>query len=143
MFRFLALSLLVAFPMAVLAGDMVVNDIKAQNGVKLSKEELDQLMPNARVVSYAGGSTRHWTNGPDGKFVAYSDARGRFKQLMAPGTGHGEWKISEKGQYCVSIEWTMKSEKWCRFMFKVGEKYYGVKSLQKGDATAYEYEIKK
>ena len=143
MLRAIVMSLLFALPPAALAGDMVLNDIKAQSGVQLSEEELNQLMPNAKVVSYAGGSTRHWTNGPDGKFLAYSDARGRLRQLMAPGTGQGEWHINSKGQYCVSIEWTQKSEKWCRFIFIVGEKYYGVKSLQKGDATAYEYEIKK
>ena len=143
MFRAIVVSLLLALPVAVPAEELVLRDIKAQQGVRLSKEELNQLMPNSRVVSYFKTSTRHWTNEPDGTFTAYGDSRGSFKQMQASASGKGEWNVSDKGQYCVSIEWTKKSEKWCRFLFRVGDKYYGVKSLEEEDGNAFEYEIKK
>jgi hypothetical protein len=143
MLRSVILSALLAFPLVVHAGDLVLKDIKAQSGIQLSQEELNQLLPNARVVSYIGGGTRTWTHEAGGKFSAYGDARGGVRQLQTQARGHGEWRVNQNGQYCVAIEWTKRSEKWCRYIFKVGEKYYGVKSLEDGDAEAVEFEFKK
>ena len=59
-------SSFLALPMVAQAGDMVLNDLKAQNGIQLSTDELKQLIPNAKVVSHFQGSTRRWTNRPEG-----------------------------------------------------------------------------
>ncbi|MDO9064848.1 MAG: hypothetical protein Q7U25_06530, partial [Sulfuricella sp.] len=68
MLRSILVYVLLTLSLAAQAGGMVLNDLKAQNGVQLSADELKQLMPNAKVVSYQKeGSTRRWTNEPDGK----------------------------------------------------------------------------
>jgi hypothetical protein len=143
MLRFMIATILLALPLAGQAGDLVLNDLKAQNGIQLSADELHQLIPNAKVVSYLDGSTRNWTNGSDGKLVAYGDARGSLKRLQASATAHGTWHIGKNGAYCVSLEWPKRSEKWCKYIFKVGGKYYGVKSVTDGTATAHEFEFSK
>ncbi|MDO9189747.1 MAG: DUF995 domain-containing protein [Sulfurimicrobium sp.] len=94
---------------------MLLNDIKAQNGVQLSADELKQLMPNAKVVSYSKEeSTRRWTNEPDGKFVASTDI-GRDVGLMLKGaatkTGQGTWHVGDNGTYCVTLDWKQRFRK--------------------------------
>ena len=143
MLRLILASVLLAFPLAAQAGDMVLKDIKAQNGVQLSKDELNRLMPNAKVISYIAGGIRKWTNELNGKFVAYSDVSRSMKKLMTQVTAQGTWHIGKKGTYCVTLEWPKRTEKWCKYIFKAGGKYYGVKSLADGDATAFEFEFSK
>lgn len=139
-------SVLFSLPLAAQAGGLVLNDVKAQNGVQLSADELKQLMPNAKVVSYyveGGTSTRRWTNEPDGKFVASSDARRDPSWLMRSLTAPGTWHVGDNGTYCVTIDWPKRSENWCRYIFKVGEKYYGVKTVTDGATIAHEFEFSK
>jgi hypothetical protein len=52
MLRSMLVSVLLALPIAAQADSLLLNDIKSQNGVQLSADELKQLMPNAKVVSY-------------------------------------------------------------------------------------------
>ena len=143
MLRSILVSVLLSFPFAAQAGDLVLNDLKAQNGVQLSTDELNQLMPNAKVISYIAGGIRKWTNELNGKFVAYSDVSRSMKKLMTQVTAQGTWHIGKKGTYCVTLEWPKRTEKWCKYIFKAGGKYYGVKSLADGDATAFEFEFSK
>ncbi|HYA37651.1 MAG TPA: DUF995 domain-containing protein [Candidatus Methylomirabilis sp.] len=146
MFRFLVVSVLLSLSSAAQAAELVLNDIKAQNGVQLSADELKQLMPNAKVVSYTGaGSTRYWKNEPNGKFIASSDVR---RDPTVPVKGkvantQGTWHLGDNGTYCVTLEWPRRTESWCRYIFKVGEKYYGVKTVDDGTATAFEFEFSK
>lgn len=137
-------SVLLALPMAAQADTLLLNDLKAQHGIQLTAEELKQLMPNAKVVSYhveGGTSTRRWQNGPDGKFVASNDV-GRSVTAKAAGvTAHGTWHVADNGTYCVTIDWSRRSENWCRYIFKVGEKYYGVKSINDGTTVAHQFEF--
>ena len=147
MLRYLFASALLALSLAAQAEGLVLNDLKAQNGVQLSADELKQLMPNAKVVSHSKeGSTRRWTNEPDGKFVASTDI-GRDVGLMMKGqsvkTGQGTWHVGDNGTYCVTLDWKQRSENWCRFIFKVGEKYYGVKTVNDGATIAHEFEFSK
>jgi len=143
----LAAVVLLAFPMASQAESLLLNDLKSRNGVQLSADELKQLMTNAKVVSYSKeGSTRRCTNEPDGKFVASTDI-GRDVGLMMKGgatkSGQGTWHVGENGTYCVTIDWRQRSENWCRYIFKVGEKYYGVKTVNDGATVAHEFEFSK
>ena len=78
MLRSILASVLFALSLAAQADGLVLNDLKAQNGIQLSAEELKQLLPNAKVVSYHEKSTRRWKNDPDGKFVASSDVRRHY-----------------------------------------------------------------
>ena len=143
MLRSILVSVLLAFPLAAQAGDLVLKDIKAQNGVQLSKDELNRLMPNAKVTNYITGGSRWWTNEPDGKVVAYSDVGRGMKKLMTPATAQGTWHIGKIGTYCVALEWPRRTEKWCRYIFRIGGKYYGVKSVDDGDEIALEFEFSK
>jgi hypothetical protein len=143
MLRPILASFLFSLPMAAQAADLVLNDIKAQNGVQLSVDELKQLMPNAKVVSYFSESSRHWKNELNGKFVASSDVRRDPNRPGKVANAQGTWRVDDNGTYCVTLEWPRRSESWCRYIFKVGEKYYGVKSITDGTVTAYEFEFSK
>jgi hypothetical protein len=143
MLRFILASVLLLFSLTAQAADLVLNDLKA-HGVQLSVDELRQLMPNAKVVSYSmKGSTRRWKNEPSGKFVASSDVRYDPNRTGNPATGRGTWHVGDNGTYCVTLEWERRSENWCMFIFKVDGKYYGVKSIENGGAKAVEFEFSK
>ncbi len=143
MLRSMLVSALLAMPIAAQAESLLLNDLKSQNGVQLTADELKQLMPNAKVVSHQReGSTRHWTNEPDGKFVASSDVR-RDMSKAKNTTAQGTWHVADNGTYCVTIDWRTRPENWCRYIFKVGEKYYGVKNVSDGAAVAHEFEFSK
>ena len=134
-------SLLLALSLPAQADALLLNDLKALNGVQLTVEELRQLMPGAKVVNRTeGGSTRYWTNEPDGKFVASSDNGATTRR---PSNAQGTWHVGDNGTYCVTLEWRTASENWCRYLFKVGEKYYGVSSVASGTAKAHEFEFSK
>jgi hypothetical protein len=139
-------SVLLALPMAAQADGLVLNDVKAQNGVQLTADELKQLMPSAKVVSYyveGGTSTRRWKNEPDGKFVASSDVGRSVTAKAGTTTGQGTWHVADNGTYCVTIEWSRRSENWCRYIFRAGDKYYGVKTLNDGTTVAHQLEFSK
>lgn len=136
-------SILLAFSFAVQADELLLSDIKAQNGVQLSVDELKQLMPGAKVTNVLEtGSTRNWTNDSDGTFIASSDARSsRGAGGAKAATAQGTWHVGDNGTYCVTLEWKTRSENWCRYIFKVGEKYYGFSSIANGAAKAYSFEF--
>jgi hypothetical protein len=136
--------LLLPLSASALAEIVVLNDITAQNGVQLSAEELKRLMPNAAIVSFTpAGSSRRWTNDSNGTLVASSDNRGRAGGPGRPTQGRGTWHVADNGTYCITVEWPTTSENWCRFIFKVGSEYYGVKSAKGGTEPAHRLEISK
>lgn len=141
MLRPIVISALLVLPLSAQAADLMLSDIKAQGGVQLSVEELKQLLTDAKVVSYYEESTRRWKNDADGKFVASGDARRHISGKSQ--TAQGTWHVGDNGTYCVTIEWPRRSESWCRYMFKVGDKYYGVKSVADGTSKAFEFEFSK
>jgi hypothetical protein len=118
-------------------------DVKANNGIQLSAAELQGLMPGAKVVSRTqAGSTRSWTNKVNGTFSASSDGRGTAGGRNAYGVGEGTWRVADNGRLCVTIQWNRQTEDWCRYIFKVGDKYYGVGRFA-DDAPASEFEFSK
>jgi hypothetical protein len=145
MLRPILASVLFSLPLAAQAADLTLNDIKTQNGVQLSVDELKQLMPNAKVVSYSKkGSTRHWRNEANGKFIASSDVRWDPNRSGKPATGaRGTWHVGDNGTYCVTLEWERRTENWCMYIFKVDGKYYGVRSIENGGEKAQEFEFSK
>ena len=116
-------------------------DVKANGGVELSAADLKELMPGAKVISRTqAGSTRTWQNKLDGTLSASSDGRGVTGGRNGYATGEGTWKISDNGRWCVKINWPHLVDDWCRVMYKVGGKYYGVWKLE-DTAQTMEFEI--
>ncbi len=125
-----------------------LNDLEARGAVQLSASELRALLPGAKVKNLTRqGSTRYWTNDSSGDFVASTDGKGGHGRAVAgvgrSNTGVGTWHLADNGTYCVQIEWKGSSEQWCRYIFRMENKYYGVKSLKDGAAVAYEYDFTK
>jgi hypothetical protein len=120
-----------------------LGDVKAQGGVQLSAQELRNLMPEANVVSRTqGGSTRYWHNRPDGTFSAVSDGRGQTGGRNAYANAEGTWRVTDEGRWCVSIPWPRAPDNWCRYIFRLDEKYYGVGTLS-NESTASEFEFRR
>jgi len=117
--------------------------VKANGGVQLSGAELNDLMPGAKVASRTQqGSTRTWENKPNGTLNASTDGRGFAGGRNNYASAEGTWKVNESGRWCVNIKWPAAADDWCRIMFKVGNKYYGVSRLE-DTALTMEFEISK
>jgi hypothetical protein len=132
----------------VRAEGLVLNDLKARNAVRLSGGELKEVMSGAKITTKSEtGSTRNWTNNADGKFIAYNDGKSSMcNQVVGCRTSdRGTWHLEDNGTYCVSIGWYNGKipETWCRYVYKVGEKYYSVKSVADGTSKAWEFEVSK
>jgi hypothetical protein len=124
---------------------MTLADAKARKATQLGVTDLKQLMPGAKVVSHADdGSTRVWENKLNGTLVASTEYwdRSTFGRDVIASSAHGRWGVGEEGRYCVSIEWSSASEDWCRYIFKLGDKYYGFMTLET-NAPGSEFEFSK
>jgi Protein of unknown function (DUF995) len=117
-----------------------LRDLDAQGRVTLSKDELTQLLPGAKMTRLtAGGNTQSWKNDADGSFVISSDNR---DVGGANSTARGKWHISEDGRYCVLIEWRRNpTEEWCRYVVKAGADYYTTKSDKNATEKVYKLAI--
>ena len=133
----------VAVSMPALADSLKTSELEEKGAAKLSKGELQSLLPGAKVRSVAPstGSTRTWENTADGKFYASSDNRGALGGKQGLAQARGEWRLSDDGKYCVEIDWGRSPEKWCRTMYKLGDKYYGAGKDK--DAPPWEFEFRK
>lgn len=120
----------------------VVRDLDATGRVTLTKEELGQLMPNAKMGRVTGrGSTQIWKNDADGTFIISSDNR---DVQGTSSTAQGKWHISDDGRYCVLIEWKRNpNEEWCRFILKAGNDYYSTRSDKTATEKVYKLSISK
>jgi hypothetical protein len=127
----------------VQADTLSLAEIKSRNGVLLSAEQLQRLLPGAKVVNQVpNGSTRIWTNEPSGSMVVSTDARGVTGGRTRLRSAEGSWRIDHDA-YCVNIRWLRVEEHWCRQIYKVGDKYYGVGMTASEDAPATEFEFSK
>jgi hypothetical protein len=120
----------------------VLRDLDAQGRVTLSRDELNQLLPGARMSRLtAKGNTQIWKNDASGSFVISSDNRDRGGRNS---TAQGKWHISEDGRYCVLIEWNVNpTEEWCRYIVKAGADYYAVKTDKTATEKVYKFVISK
>ncbi|WP_291994259.1 hypothetical protein [Candidatus Accumulibacter sp. ACC003] len=115
-----------------------LSDLHAGGATQLSKDELHALLPGAKVESRTvQGSTRLWENVADGSLLASSDNRGD-PSTTRNATARGTWQLADNGTYCVLLEWKRKTEQWCRFIFKSGDKYFAVKSTSDQSSVAHE-----
>ena len=138
--RFLVASLALAATLACAQEISLVRDLDAMSRVTLTKDELGQLMPNAKMGRVTGkGSTQIWTNGSDGTFVISSDNR---DVQGVNTTAQGKWHVSEDGRYCVLIEWKRNpTEEWCRYILKAGNDYYSARSDKTATERVYKLSI--
>jgi hypothetical protein len=136
---------LAAFAAAGLAQGEVLSldEIKARNGVLLSAEELQRVIPGAKVIMRPpNGDTVLWTNNLDGTLVASTDARGGSNMGgQRVQSAEGSWRI-QNGAYCVEMRFGRKEPQWCRHIYKIGAKYYGVR-VHSENAPVMEFEFRK
>jgi Protein of unknown function (DUF995) len=121
---------------------VVVRDLEALSPVTLTKDELQALLPNAKMGRTAANGNEHlWTNETGGRFIISTNNRARMgKPTTAPGT----WQISDDGRYCVLIEWRgVDTEEWCRFIVKTSDGYYAARSTKTGTEKVYKLDISK
>jgi hypothetical protein len=120
----------------------LLRDLEAVSPLQLTKAELDELLPSARMLRViANGNTHIWTNDSDGTFIVSSDNRATNNRAA---TGRGKWHISDDGRYCIFIEWRASSEEWCRFVLRTSDgSYYTAKAMRPGTEKVYKFEIKK
>jgi hypothetical protein len=85
----------------------------------LAAGDVTHLLQGASVeFSSARGNRLSWRNDPDGTMMASSAGpSGRT-------TRKGNWKIDDKGRFCVFIAWPTSNEEWCRYVVKEGDLYY-------------------
>lgn len=112
----------------------LLGDLDPLSPEKLTKEQLEQLLPDAKMsrVVAKTGSTHFWTNDPDGTFIISTDNKSGIGTTITNRTGataRGTWHISPDGRYCVTVEWKrVDTEDWCRYMFKTSGGYFAAKS---------------
>jgi hypothetical protein len=111
-----------------------LRDLSAQNAVKLAAPEVQALASGASVQTPGARGLRTWKNAPDGKLLASASGTG----LPRGGQGKGTWHVGDNGTYCVQIEWENRTEHWCRFIYRLGDKHYGVMSDSNPAAQALE-----
>lgn len=124
---------------------LTLADVSAKGGVRVTKEELQALLPEAKVRNIAAtGSTRLWVNEANGKFIASSDNRASTAASRKPSSANGTWEIGPEGTYCVSLEWSrFSTEKWCRYLFKDGADFWGARSLTDPTSEATRFTFSK
>lgn len=127
------------------AENLKLSDLQEKGAAKLSRDEVQQALSGAKVKSVVPttGSTRQWTNDAGGKFTASSDNRSAMGGKGGLAQAQGNWNISDDGRYCVQIDWRAVNEKWCRTMYKLGDKYYGVAKDGDPASAAWEFDFSK
>lgn len=125
----------------------LLGDLDPLSPVKLSKEQLDLLLPGAKMkrISATSGSTHFWTNDADGTTIVSSDNKAGIGSSVTNRTGvtaAAKWHISPDGRYCMTIEWRkIPTEDWCRYVFKTSDGYYVSKSDNNRAEKAYRFWI--
>ena len=138
-----AAALALGYSLASHAQNMKLAELLDKQAKRLEKSEVEQLVPGANVYNKGIQTERWWTNSPEGKIRAARQA-GSFSNNRAS-IGEGSWRVNERGQYCVDLLWgrAQTQEKWCRYLFKVGDVLYGAASLSNPDAGVYRLDITK
>jgi hypothetical protein len=126
---------------------VLFGDLDPLSPQKLSKEQLDQLLPGAKMhrVAASTGSNHFWTNDADGTFIISSDNKSGINSSITNRSGvtaPGKWHIAPDGRYCVTIEWKrVATEDWCRYVFKTSEGYFVTKTESNRAEKVYRIDI--
>jgi hypothetical protein len=127
---------------------LTLRDIADKKPRTLTKDELTQLLPGAKMSRISVRGNRHyWSNDSGGSFVASSDNMGGGGTVIGggrPSTASGKWHISDDGRYCILIEWRgVPTEEWCRLVLETSDGYYMTRSTTVGTERVEKFEIKK
>lgn len=114
--------------LALLPGMATAQD---SGGTRIKGDELSALVTGAKVTHVSrNGSTRTWTNEPDGTLYANSDNRKYGGAAGTRAAGHsGKWSLSGDGKYCVQIDWKREAEDWCAAIVKADDGAYYLNSV--------------
>ena len=121
------LGLLLALFMATgLAQDAAVGsvaELRQAGGSQLSAAETKQLLTGATVESTSGvGRKRGFDNSARG--TLYATSEGGSGAVTKAVRVTGDWSVREDGAYCVKVPWRAEAEEWCRFVFRLGNRYF-------------------
>ncbi len=114
------------FVTLLVAGSLNTVAVADDAAVKMTKDELLAFLPGTNVTHVnKGGSTRRWTNDPDGTLAASTDNK-KYGSGMGVRihTSRGTWKVSDDGKYCIDIDWKREAEKWCYSVLKAADGYF-------------------
>ena len=118
------LSILVLLP--VLAyGQQNVGSLIEMGGKKLSKDELQALVPGSKIEFVGQGSANFILEPKNGGTLG-----GLFRSpfMSMSTTGTGTWNVSDEGKFCFDITYSTRrspvQNKRCVFLFKQGESYW-------------------
>jgi hypothetical protein len=104
---------------AVVAASFVSSIAMADGGQPLSHDDLQQLLPGAKVeITNPDNSKSTWTNAADGSVDAHWLSGDPTSKHAYNGTGTGTWKISDDGKFCAHIQWRKNVTDWCRTVIK-------------------------
>ncbi len=114
-----------------------LRDVSAMGGRQLGVDELKPLLVGVEVKTTSNQGRIHtWVNNSDGNLVA------TYLGSDRPITAAGRWRVADNGSFCVDIDWN-EPTKWCRFVFRAGDRFFGVGSPSDEKAIAYEFGFKK
>ena len=125
-----------------LFSDWGFSELQQKGVVKLSAQDLRGVVEGAKATTISASNfSQQWENESGGKLAASSiDLK---SSRPRPNYGSGTWRIEDDGRYCVEIAWPRSSEKWCRHIFRSGDKLYSSAGSTNPDGKAYEIEFKK
>ena len=120
-----------------------VAELKAKSAQKLSKEELDALVPDSTFRNETESSNRSWTHYKDGTLAAFGQKK-PGQGSTYPASAHGKWRVTDDGKLCVEVEWpVIATEKWCLIVSKLEDYYVGVRNDVDDAVKGYKFALKK
>src|SRR5258706_12115598 len=79
----------------------MLGDLDSKQPSKLSKQDLEKLLPGARMSRVTtAGSTQFWSNDTGGSFVVSTDNRSQPGRAVS-GRARGTWRIDGPGACCL------------------------------------------
>jgi hypothetical protein len=123
-----------------LAQEILLGDVKAKGGAPLTKDELNALIPGATVYRSGRDADANWSNQTDGKLIGSSQGRTHAGKR---GTARGSWRVTDDGKYCVDIEWDLRTEQWCRVVYRHGDDYVAFRTAEDPGAKGMVLTIRK
>lgn len=140
--RFFALLLILAVPLLAHSEQVTLGDAK-QAGRKLSKEDLQAVLPGSTYTQQAEKVYSSWTNGPDG---VLEGSRVRPKaRLKHSAPRSGKWWVRDDGAYCVDAIGKTPDDhvRWCREVYQVADGYVGFPRRAKEEQVAWKFNLER
>jgi hypothetical protein len=115
-----------------------VKDVLGQEHKRLSREELEKLLPDKRMHK----ENQDWFLTMDFKGRKLLDVEGRRKDGRSEMRGAGKWYVTKKGKLCVELDTRGVDENWCRHVFLTGAGAYYVSKDLRPSRPAHRFTLK-